>query len=621
MNASNINSNFSLLKEYSNKAKRGESLSAKDNVRILKAYFRMYDRLFDNAVEFNQSEISKPPFSISYHQLNKILFIYFLNKYDIKSNLETSQSSQSIINNFNSLKYNEAGNYFTWLKKNFFPETVIEVAEYLKNNAGKMKEFSDKLKKYNIETLNTIKSSTTKIPKIHFPNLINLVLIYGKYLKEGGKSLGNEDINNKALGFFNGFVRAENTINNLLAKYNSSLLPPIDRAGKDVYTSWERHLYSNYYFRYCIFLSQFYDVGYNDINGFFQREQYFTYRSIKDRLLLTGFDPVNLTDNEYIISDTVLDNKTKSLKIYNITSRVDVTVDQTLKKINQKQFSSLVKAHDPAGGVRVMSYDNKYKSFAIRPPVAVSLGVGANTTGRLAHFSKNKGVGIGNGNGKGKGKGNFDPLSLLKPPSKRSLGGGNDVILSQGMTDGGIKSIKIKIRDQVIGGKSRTIMEVHLNNVFLYVFFKQDKFFHLLRRCDQKIIGSISGDVNSFDYFKNINENGGISGSNDKNQEAFYAKTYMIFPFEFVIFDYCCQAFSSKYSEKLDTIGAKFFQQVRKVFKPKPEEVQGLGNVEEGETTSANIAASNSRLNRKCLFVYSRFPYLQKEYIDLITNL
>jgi len=111
MNASNINSNFSLLKEYSNKAKRGESLSAKDNVRILKAYFRMYDRLFDNAVEFNQSEISKPPFSISYHQLNKILFIYFLNKYDIKSNLETSQSSQSIINNFNSLKYNEAGNY------------------------------------------------------------------------------------------------------------------------------------------------------------------------------------------------------------------------------------------------------------------------------------------------------------------------------------------------------------------------------------------------------------------------------------------------------------------------------------------------------------------------------
>jgi len=134
--SSNISNNVLVLQDYFNRVKRGIGLSAKDKVQIMNAFDNIHNKLFDKAVKFNQSEISKPPFSISYHQLNKILFLYFLNKNNINTNLETGQSAQNILTNFENLKYSPAIlTYLTWLRNEFYPETIEDITKYLKKNA------------------------------------------------------------------------------------------------------------------------------------------------------------------------------------------------------------------------------------------------------------------------------------------------------------------------------------------------------------------------------------------------------------------------------------------------------------------------------------------------------
>ena len=75
-------------------------------------------------------------------------------------------------------------------------------------------------------------------------------------------------------------------------------------------------VYQNYYFQYMMYFGNFYNLDYQNINQFFQSSRNFTLRNTNNHILLTGFDDVNLKNNEYIVTDTVKSGS--SLYIYNL---------------------------------------------------------------------------------------------------------------------------------------------------------------------------------------------------------------------------------------------------------------------------------------------------------------
>jgi len=603
--------NKDILQQYLGKVKEGYGLTESDKDNVMKAFYRIHDKLFDQEIKFNQSEISQLPIQVSYHQLNKILFIYFL--YQLKNNkiaqtndlgeeitnvdfnLNANQSAKNIVDRFNALKYSHTILfYFWWLIHDFYPNQIEKESQYLAKNLKKMPDFQKTLQNYGIKTGQQLIAGE-KTDALPFHNLINLVLVYGKYLDEtpGSNAMNSSDESQSALYFYRQFISAENQINDLLAKYDIQSLYPIT---DQPYSLWEKPIYRNYYFRYMIYLSQFYDIGYENLSQVFQKKQHFTYRIVKDHLLVTGFDPVNLTNHEYLISDTLIQKNLQKLIIHNLVAKSDVTISQTIKKILAKNTRSLSKSYDTSPyGTWTMSYDNTQRQFTVRLPVE-------GNSGRRRRSSKNNKTG------------KMDPLNILKPPSSSTSSPNSSSTNSSSNTSGSnasedVQVIKIKIAQETVGGKSKTVMEVYLNDSFLYVFFKQDQFFSLLRRCDGKIIGKITENINGIDYFKSKRHQ--PSGVLDKNQELAYAQTDMLFPFEYVVFNYCCQALVSKFSTRLDNIASQFFRQIRQVFQPKPGEA-GLPNT--------SVGKEGKRVDPKCLFVYSKFPYLKNEYIKLMKS-
>ena len=137
-----------------------------------------------------------------------------------------------------------------------------------------------------------------------------------------------------------------------------------------------------------------------------------------------------------------------------------------------------------------------------------------------------------------------------------------------------------------------------LNNNFLYVFFRLDNEFKLMRRCDQRIIGSVKET-------RSANAMGEPLG----DETVSYVKTEKMFPFEFVLFNLCSQALLSQFSKTLDNFSAKFFRRLQQTFKPTT--IENTVNKPSGNSNG------KGKVDQKCLFAYDGYPYLRQEYVAL----
>jgi len=538
--------NINKLKSYLEKVKQGYGLTAQNKADIMLTFNRIHDKLFDKEFSFKTSEISQPPIRVSYHQLSNILFIYYLQTVKGVSLPASPPSAKVLIDQFEALKYNpDIINYLVWITGTFY-------RDFIKNAVASAKSapkpgFSQFCQQYGV------KSYGVAFDQLKWHNAINLVLLYGKYLDTASDAPSKHIIQ-----FYRAFIGIQNQIADLLGKFSVADLYEIVPADK--YSLWERSLYGNYYFRYMKYLSDFYDLGYTDLSAFFRKPQRFTYRLLNNHLLLTGFDKVNLVDNEYIISDTELLSSKKALVIHNILSRAGVTVKETLKRLGNNDIKDLVATYDPAN-LFTLTYNSSNRTFTILP---VSGGTAA--TGTAAAMSS----------------------------SRRVIKGGATVLEE-------IKTIRVQVAETVIKGspKPKMILKVMLNDNFLYVFFRLDNEYKLMRRCDQRIIGSVSET-------RRANAMGEQLG----DETVSYVKTEKMFPFEFVLFNLCCQALLSQFSKTLDNFSAKFFRRLQQTFKS--------STVSNTNTNTVTVNKSgNGKVDQKCLYAYDGYPYLRQEYVGL----
>jgi len=551
-----IAENNAKLKSYLNKVKNGYSLTSKDKDEIMETFYKIHDKLFDKEFSFKTSEISQPPISVTYHQLSKILFLYYL-KIKQKQSLSPSQPAKVIIDEFNSMKYSPTIiNYLDWLKNDFYNNFIKPTIVTLKNTGSS--EFKKFLATYNVRI-------SVDIP---FHNAINLVLLFGQYLD----LLTTSTLKNQhrdVLNFYRRFIDIKNNISNILGKYNVASLYPI--APENTYSEWERPMYNNYYFQYMKYLSDFYDLGYNNLSNYFMVPQYFTYRLLNNHLIMTGFDNVNLMDNEYIIYDTDLLPTRKMLLVHNIIGRAGVTVKETIKRLGNKDTKDLMKTYD-SKNLLTMTYNSTSRTFTMLSSTGINVSKGSRKVNRTP----------------------IKDVEMVEMQPTRVL----EIV----------KMIKIEIAETKIKGdpKPKMVLKVYLNDDFLYVFFKRNNVFNLMRRCDQRVIGSVSETASGICcpvYFKKGMESGA-------GEEISYVKVNKMFPFEFVLFNACCQALLSKFSQTLDNLTTKFFRQIQQTFKPQSSPTT--------TTTNTNITTtSNTVANSKCLYVYNDYPYLRNEYVAL----
>jgi hypothetical protein len=542
-----IAENNAKLKSYLNKVKNGYGLTNKDKAEIMETFYKIHDKLFDKEFSFKTSEISQPPISITYHQLSKILFLYYLKRKQNKSLVPPSQPAKVIIDEFNSMKYSPTIiNYLDWLKNDFYDKFIKPTIVTLKNTGSP--EFKQFLATYNVRV-------SVDIP---FHNAINLVLLYGQYLDLLTTSTLKNEYRD-VLNFYRRFIDIKNNISNILGKYNVSSLYPI--APENAYSEWERPMYNNYYFQYMKYLSDFYDLGYNNLSKYFLVPQYFTYRLLNNHLIMTGFDNVNLTDNEYIIYDTELLPTRKMLLVHNIIGRAGVTVKETIKRLGNKDTKDLMKTYD-SKNLLTMTYNSTSRTFTMLSSTGINVSQGSRKVNRT-------------------------PIKDVEMHPTRVL----EIV----------KMIKIEIAETKIKGdpKPKMVLKVYLNDDFLYVFFKRNNVFNLMRRCDQRVIGSVSETAI---WMQKIVPT--------MTEEISYVKVNKMFPFEFVLFNACCQALLSKFSQTLDNLTTKFFRQIQQTFKPLPKTTAQ-------NTTTTTDETSNTVADTKCLYVYNDYPYLRNEYVAL----
>ena len=152
-----------------------------------------------------------------------------------------------------------------------------------------------------------------------------------------------------------------------------------------------------------------------------------------------------------------------------------------LGKNNKSKSQNLNKGHNKNKLPKTMSFNDNTREFVIQLP----------------SFKNNKG---------NFPKSNRKMPSIYKNKKYFNFSGGmntsnNASNNTLNNTLNNINSIRIKIGQKQIQKETKKVMEVYLNDKYLYVFFKQGEFFKLMRRCDQEIIGNITQDINKIPFF------------------------------------------------------------------------------------------------------------------------
>jgi hypothetical protein len=417
------------------RSNNGNKGSNEYNKRMLDIFYRVQKKIF-----LPLGDLESDPIKVSFSELTSILYLYFLDalqnkdlnidSYNFHINLPRKESSgHQILEEMNSLKTDPIIlAYLKWLiDPDFgFVSKLIDIVKEIRS--GKVLK---------LESLNV------PIREIPVANLLNAVLLYGRNSKNSNKTITSKQ--KVAKKIYVNFRRKQNYLKELLAKFSVSQL---DVMINKLYSKWEDILYKNYYFQYMIYLAKFYDLPYQNMNQFFKigngngNGKYFTIREMGDHIILTGFSPIDVSD-EFVISDTVKSGK--MMTVYNVSQRVDVTIKNLMQKLSRGDSSNLIESHDNNSVQSTIIFDNSQRVFKIQ----------------VQNWNENR----------GQNRSNRKMPSIYKPKSS-IWGGGNTG--NTGNND--IRGISIKISDEIIAGEKKTVMEVFLNEVFLYVFFKQGSF-------------------------------------------------------------------------------------------------------------------------------------------------